>query len=289
MRSVAALPQTLTASRPARRVAQIAALVLTATVLATTLLSSSAAAATHAGAESAFVTRMNAERRAAGLGRLAIDVQLTRVARAWTSTMASRDELSHNPRLALDVKGDWRRVGENVGYSRRAGTTEAALVSGLHEAFMASPGHRANILRDYNQVGVGVMVADNGTMWVTVVFAKASLPSGRREIGQALRSSRATYPSAGMRDATAGHVTLAAAPASYGRVDGHRASGPVLLTPAPSPIDPAPVLHPAVRAEIDRVLGGRGTVFLVGDADQVSARAARELAQDGYTVQRVAA
>jgi peptidoglycan hydrolase-like protein with peptidoglycan-binding domain len=85
--------------------------------------------------------------------------------------MASKNSLYHNPNLTSDVK-NWRWVGENVGYG---GDSRS-----LHQAFMNSAPHRANILdRDFTEVGIGVVVRA-GRVWVAEVFrkpARASLSS----------------------------------------------------------------------------------------------------------------
>jgi hypothetical protein len=85
--------------------------------------------------------------------------------------MAGRNSLSHDPNLAQDataVEPQWTAVGENVG----VGYT----VQQLHDAFMGSSGHRANIMKPtYNQVGVGVAMAGS-TMWVTVRFLTGPPP-----------------------------------------------------------------------------------------------------------------
>src|SRR3954451_14150499 len=76
--------------------------------------------------------------------------------------MASQQSLYHNPGLTTQVQ-NWQAVGENVG--------EAPTVSDIHTAFMNSPEHRSNILdHDFIQVGVGVSVDKNGTIWVTEDF-----------------------------------------------------------------------------------------------------------------------
>jgi hypothetical protein len=57
----------------------------------------------------------------------------------------------------------WVIVGENVG----SGPSEAV----INAAFMASPEHRANILRvAYRQIGVGYVIDRNGTLWVSEIF-----------------------------------------------------------------------------------------------------------------------
>jgi hypothetical protein len=64
----------------------------------------------------------------------------------------------------------WTQVGENVGMGPNP--------SILHTAFMGSPSHKANILGDYDRVGVGADRAPDGTMFVTVLFMKsASVPA----------------------------------------------------------------------------------------------------------------
>ena len=64
--------------------------------------------------------------------------------------------------LAAHGVNDWSTAGENVGYG--------SSVEEVHQRFMASSAHRANILNpSFRQAGVGV-VAVNGTTWVTIVF-----------------------------------------------------------------------------------------------------------------------
>ena len=115
--------------------------------------------------EAGFLALVNAERAAAGLGGLTVHPQLATVARAWTDEMVGDGTISHNPNLAAQAPAGWQRLGENVGMG---GTVDT-----LHKAFMSSPGHRANVLGDYNQVGIGVSFGANGTLFVTLDFRKA--------------------------------------------------------------------------------------------------------------------
>jgi hypothetical protein len=89
---------------------------------------------------------------------------LTDDALAWSLHMQEQDLLSHNPNLAA-VNEIWDELGENVG----VGTS----ISTLHTAFMASPGHRANILGDYDYVGIAVVEERSTKLWITVVFMKS--------------------------------------------------------------------------------------------------------------------
>ena len=62
-----------------------------------------------------------------------------------------------------------KAVGENVG--------EGPTVTDIHNAFMNSPEHKANILdHDFTQVGVGVSVDKNGIIWVTECRLGVRLP-----------------------------------------------------------------------------------------------------------------
>jgi len=237
-----------------------------------------------AASENGFVRKINADRTRRGQGALKVDLQLTRVARRWSGQMASETRMYHNPKLGSQVSGDWTRLGENVGYSRKGGATQTELVARLHTAFMNSPSHRANILGDYNRVGVGVRVAADGTMWVTVNFAKASGLSNTA-VTRAAAVARRQFVAPTMTGRRARLALVLPSHTSATTLDRLRTqSGPLLLTHRGTQVDPNPVLHPLSRAEVDRVLRAGATVYLVG---AVSDRVASELASDGYTVRRV--
>lgn len=119
----------------------------------------------NAGPESTFLSRINASRAAAGLPPLLTNDDLVDDARAWSQRMLEAGAISHNPNLGSVASG-WESLGENVGVGPDEGT--------LHDAFMASAGHRQNILGDYTHIGVGVVVESDVRMWVTVVFMKAA-------------------------------------------------------------------------------------------------------------------
>lgn len=133
----------------------------------------SAAATTprHEASEQQFVDAINASRAARGRPAVAWSSQVAEVARAWSTRMASDGRLRHNPDAGEQLTMPWRRWGENVGWSSNsAGDALSSVVRRMHQAFMDSDGHRANILGDFNQVGVGVDIDRDGTMWATVVF-----------------------------------------------------------------------------------------------------------------------
>ena len=77
--------------------------------------------------------------------------------------MAAAGEIYHSSEAELTAAAGpgWSGIAENVG--------KGSSPTSLHNAFMASPGHKANILGDYNYVGIGTDTS-GGSLYVTVVF-----------------------------------------------------------------------------------------------------------------------
>ena len=111
----------------------------------------------------------NAERQKAGLAPLAANAQLANAAQAYSEVLASTGCFEHTcgpvPDFAeRDVQAGytgWTAIGENIaaGYP-----SPEAVVAG----WMASPGHRANILSPrFTELGVGVVTGGGklGTYW----------------------------------------------------------------------------------------------------------------------------
>jgi hypothetical protein len=148
-------------SRMLGRTRSLALLLVVA--LATVGLGASAVA--DSGSEQAFLSAINSTRSSAGLGSLQMDGGLQAHARRHTADMIAAGEIFHSSsgELQSAAGSGWEKLGENVG---RGGT-----VSSLHQAFLDSPAHRANILGDYNYVGIGTDTSD-GVLYVTVVFMK---------------------------------------------------------------------------------------------------------------------
>jgi len=176
----------LMAPRPLRRTAAVALLALSMTaavflpapVAHASSASGAAAAATTGEEEHAFLQKLNQARVNGGLAALVSDSKLAPTSRSWSHDMAGRNQLSHHPNLAQvagQVEPSWRAIGENVGVGYS--------VQGLHDAFMGSAGHRANIMKStYNRVGVGV--AHSGSkIWVTVRFLQGPAISGSTGMG----------------------------------------------------------------------------------------------------------
>jgi uncharacterized protein YkwD len=119
--------------------------------------------------EKSFAGKMNTARTLRGRPKMHLDKHLSRVARRHAWIMSQDNDLFHSNMDSLARRVTrWRTLGENVGMGYG--------VSSLHQAFMASPGHRANILAgDYRHVGVGT-AQRHGTLFVTVVFEGARDP-----------------------------------------------------------------------------------------------------------------
>jgi hypothetical protein len=145
---------------------------LTAVLVATSMPLVSAAAVDPVSAELQFVDLINQERRQRGLTPLVTNGDLVAGARLQANAIRNAGRLYHNPDLGSVTSG-WTKLGENVGY----GST----VSGLHIAFMNSPGHRANVLDPaYTHVGVGVVV-DGSRIWVAEVFMHSKTASVQQQ------------------------------------------------------------------------------------------------------------
>jgi hypothetical protein len=119
--------------------------------------------------EKQFQDLANQERALRGLPPLMADEALAATSRAWANKMATDGAISHDPDLAAvatSIDPTWTKAGENVGTGFD--------VVGLHNAWMASTTHRANILdSSYNRTGIGVVVIGN-QIWVTVRFLSAT-------------------------------------------------------------------------------------------------------------------
>jgi uncharacterized protein YkwD len=127
--------------------------------------------------ESRFVDLLNKERAQRGMSQLSIDPLLIKVARDHSREMAEKKYFSHHsPTVGLNTPMDrylssvtWRPsyllVGENLFYCSIVDVDRG------HQAFMNSPGHRANILESrYERVGVGIYETPGHEFYVTEMF-----------------------------------------------------------------------------------------------------------------------
>jgi len=113
---------------------------------------------------------INAARAAEKLSPLARDGALDKLARAHSEGMLRARMVGHDvgkgdPAARIKAAGIKAHLaGENVA---SAGSLENA-----HRALWASPSHRGNLLLDkFTRVGVAVVRAPDGTVWVTEMFS----------------------------------------------------------------------------------------------------------------------
>jgi uncharacterized protein YkwD len=126
-----------------------------------------------ADAEQELLALINQARLAAGLSALRWDNRLAAIARAHSRDMAGGGFVAHVSPTTGDAMARIQHAGlsfplvvENVG--QEGGVQQA------HRGFMASPGHRANVVNPHlTHVGIGVVIKRDGgaPFFVTELFA----------------------------------------------------------------------------------------------------------------------
>ncbi|WP_426571654.1 CAP domain-containing protein [Aquihabitans sp. McL0605] len=113
--------------------------------------------------QSQVLSELNGDRTANHLRALGTQADAQRKAQAWAEKLARENKLYHS-NLPDGINVKWCSIGENVGYGPS--------VPAVEDAYMNSPGHKANILNTkWNGAGVGF--AKNGNRVYTVqVFIK---------------------------------------------------------------------------------------------------------------------
>jgi uncharacterized protein YkwD len=133
-----------------------------------------AGAAGQSASEASLLKAINKTRAEYGLAALRYDAVLARAAAAHTRDMAVKDYFAHGdfrPRmLQFRVRGPF--VGENLAW----GAGSFGTPQGIVRAWLASPAHRANLLRPgFRRVGLGELRTTfrgaSGASVVTADFA----------------------------------------------------------------------------------------------------------------------
>jgi uncharacterized protein YkwD len=138
--------------------------------------------------ESAVVDQTNEERRAESLDALGASDRHESVARNHSADMANNGYVGHTDSQGrefterVEPRG-CSSVGENAAATyyevsvenARTDETEMNTNAGevadmLVDDWMASPGHRENLLGEYDEVSVGVYVSAGNTVFATQVF-----------------------------------------------------------------------------------------------------------------------
>lgn len=121
--------------------------------------------------EQQVITLTNQERAAHGCGALTQHAALTTAARGHTNDMATRNEMTHQGANGSDAGDRVRQAGypattwaENIAYGQ-------ATPQEVVDDWMASPGHRENILDcQLTEIGVGHVVNKQGVPYWTQDF-----------------------------------------------------------------------------------------------------------------------
>ena len=122
--------------------------------------------------EQKLLNLLNEDRARNGLPPLALDPELSQLAKLKSRDMNSNHYVSHesptfgNAVQMLDTfHYDYNSVGENIAHHATVEKAEAA--------FMSSDGHRRNILgSQWDKVGIGIAYDENGNVYVTQLFAR---------------------------------------------------------------------------------------------------------------------
>ncbi len=120
--------------------------------------------------DDAMLRMVNAARAAEAVAPLVRDAQLDKLAKVHSEEMAKARIVGHDvgsgdPSVRLRAAGVVAHVaGENVA--------TASSLENAHRALWASPSHRGNLLlNQFTRVGVAVVRAPDGMVWVTEMFS----------------------------------------------------------------------------------------------------------------------
>lgn len=233
---------------------------------------------------------LNHERAIRGLPRLTMNMQMLRLAREHSDWMAAHSDsgggcggstLRHRKPLSSGVTERWSTLRENVGCNAPANTDR------LHTSLMNSAGHRANILAtNVNQVGIGVSRDNKGQLWATQIFMGGGHVANMDAVNEGVRASRTQFASSRPDFVVLSRSDVFADSLGGSALAGGR--GAILFTDAPTSAEREPMVRPETREEINRLLGGRGRVYLLGGTAAISARSEHQLKLAGYDVRRLA-
>ena len=133
-------------------------------VLLTLGLTLAPSAPASAGPADDIYALVNEARWANGQAGLIRNPAMDQVAADWAATMAANGTMAHNPDYANQIPSGWSAAAENVAQGHPTGTA-------MHNGWMGSSGHRANILGGYTDIGIAFL-SSGGTTWGVQVFAR---------------------------------------------------------------------------------------------------------------------
>jgi uncharacterized protein YkwD len=138
----------------------------------TSAISAAAHAESTSLADQELFTSVNQARRAQGLPALKWDESLSTAARRHAALMAAHGEAQHQFEGEPNLSARAKQAGAHFGWLSE-NVIVGASAEAVHNEFMNSPNHRANILdKDMDSVGIGV-VEHGGKLFVVEDFAQA--------------------------------------------------------------------------------------------------------------------
>ena len=107
---------------------------------------------------------INAVRARAGLPALELRADISAIARDWSQQMVNAGGISHRPQAQLSamMPAGWRAWAENVA--------EAPTIQWAQSALEDSSSHYANMVGNYNVIGIGVAIRADGQIFITQNF-----------------------------------------------------------------------------------------------------------------------
>lgn len=143
-------------------------------LLALALVPASQGATTQRQVEQSLIAAVNDVRTAHNLRPLRVDTALLRAARSHSTTLLRQNVFTHGA-FGARIAGFGARgpaFGENLAWGTRRHTAARTIV----DAWMQSPGHRANLLRPgWSRIGIGArsghFLGHAGATVVTADFA----------------------------------------------------------------------------------------------------------------------
>lgn len=160
---------------------------------------------------------VNQARWGAGQRGLIRNSAMDTVALNWAKQMVVNNTLSHNPNYSTQIPSGWNKAGENVAQGHSA-------AQAMHDGWMASSPHRANILGSFTDIGIA-FYESGGTTWGVQVFANYAGHTGPGTPAPAPAPDPASAPAPGPKtepskasdpSATATPVASASADAAQG-------------------------------------------------------------------------
>lgn len=140
---------------------------------------------------------INQQRIQTGLKPLTRSAKLDQLASEWAGVMASKNSQEHRPlsKTLLNDNG-WKNLSENIYGPVKDGSARV-----IFQAWMASSGHRGNLLRESSILGgVGIAITKSGAVCAVFNGAMPAPPLAPAPPANSAEDSDVAFPGVGMPD-----------------------------------------------------------------------------------------